>query len=357
MTDFSVIESVDWRPEAPHLVVDEFLKTLVDARALKTAFELGLIDRLVRARYGGSSEALGRAVGADRAGMRLLIDLLVAGGVIQEHSGDVRLTAKFRKALQYRDLLEAKLDFAGFVLTDFADLFTTMVRQPTNFMSQARLFQLFDYRKCFEYSSDNYRRVRIWMRLTSTLTRYEAPAALAAHDFSTYRRMLDVGGNSGEFALRVCRGAPRLRATVFDLPLVCEIGLEHILGEPEQDRIGFVKGDLRHQDLPSGYDLITFKSMLHDWPARDAAAFLAKAIAALEPGGTILIFERGPLRFRDVTAPFSLIPSLLFFNSYRPASDYVAQFEAFGLENIQARDVFLDSPFYVVTGRKAAGSG
>ena len=27
------------------LIVDEFLKTLVDARALKTAFELGLIDR------------------------------------------------------------------------------------------------------------------------------------------------------------------------------------------------------------------------------------------------------------------------------------------------------------------------
>jgi SAM-dependent methyltransferase len=363
MTDFSVVETVDRRPEAPHLVVDEFLKTLVDARALKTAFELGLIDRLIAARSGGSGEALGRALGADPTGMRLLLDLLVAGGIVHERAGDngragdIRLTARFRKALEFRDLLEVKLDFAGFVLTDFADLFTTMVRQPADFMTHARVYQLFDYRKCLDYSSDNYRRVRLWMRLTSTLTRYEAPAAIAAHDFSAHRRMLDVGGNSGEFALQVCRSAPHLRAAVFDLPLVCEIGLEHILGEPEQDRIGFVKGDLRAQNLPGGYDLISFKSMLHDWPPRDSGAFLVKAVEALAPGGRILIFERGPLRFRDVAAPLSLIPTLLFFNCYRPPSDYVAQLEALGLEDITVRDVVLDTHFYVVAGRKPKGSG
>jgi SAM-dependent methyltransferase len=356
MTDFSVIATVDKYAGAPHLVVDEFLKTIADARALKTAFELGLIDRLSRARYGGSSEALGRAVGAEPMGMRLLLDLLVASGVVQEHAGDVRLTAQFKAALRFRDLLEAKLDFSGFVLTDFADLFTTLVKTPADFMSQARLFQLFDYRNCLEYSNDNYRRVRIWMGLTSVLTRYEAPAALSAHDFQPYRRMLDVGGNSGEFALQICRRMPQLRAAIFDLPLVCEIGLEHILGEPEQDRIAFIKGDLRHQELPGGFDLISFKSMLHDWPPKDAAIFVAKAVRALAPGGTIMIFERGPLRFRDVTAPFSLLPSLLFFNSYRPSSDYGAQLAAFGLEEIQVRDIFLDSPFFLVTARKPLGS-
>ena len=49
------------------LVVDEFLRTLVDARALKSAFELGLVERLVEHRS-GSVEALGRAIGADPRG-------------------------------------------------------------------------------------------------------------------------------------------------------------------------------------------------------------------------------------------------------------------------------------------------
>jgi len=97
------------------LIVDEFLKNLVDARALKTAFELGLVDRLVEHRS-GSSEALGRAVGTDRQGMRFLLDLLRANGVVEERSGDVRLTRRFQLALRYRDLLETKLDYAGFTI-------------------------------------------------------------------------------------------------------------------------------------------------------------------------------------------------------------------------------------------------
>src|SRR5438046_590984 len=82
-----------------------------DARAIKTAFELGLIDRLLESRS-GSVEALGRALGVDAAGLRLLLDLLGANQVVEERGGDVRLAKRFLDALRYRDLLETKLDFA-----------------------------------------------------------------------------------------------------------------------------------------------------------------------------------------------------------------------------------------------------
>ncbi len=65
--------------------------------------------------------------------------------------------------------------------------------------------------------------------------------------------MLDVGGNSGEFVLQICRKNPAILATVFDLPLVCEIGLEHIQPQPEADRITFVKGNAVYDNLPTGY--------------------------------------------------------------------------------------------------------
>ncbi len=132
--------------------------------------------------------------------------------------------------------------------------------------------------------------------------------------------------------------------------------MEHVLGEPEHDRITFVKGDLRQHPLPKGFDLICFKSMLHDWPPKDAALFLAKASQALGPGGTIVIFERGPLRFRDVPPPLSLLPSLLFFRAYRSPSEYMAQLGALGFEAVQTRDVFLDSPFFIITARKPDGA-
>ena len=342
-----------YAPGLEFLMVDEFLRTLVDARALKTAFEIGLIDRLVE-HVSGAVDALSRVLGADRQGTRFLLDLLAANNVVREARGDVRLTRRFQTALRYRDLLETKLDYSGFTINDFSDLFTLLVQNGGGFMGQSRLFELFDYRRALDPTIENYARTRAWMRITSTLTRYEAGACLDVYDASPHRRMLDVGGNSGEFLLRFCERHPGLHGTVCDLPLVCEIGLEHVLPHPEHARISFLKRDIRTAPLPPGYDLITFKSMLHDWPAQEARQFVDKAARALEPGGTLLIFERGPMEFKGETPPMSMLPNLLFFRSYRPAIDYMDQLNALGFRDVRRRDLDLDSRFHVVTARKPA---
>lgn len=334
------------------LIVDEFLTTLVDARALKTAFELGLIDRLIEHRS-GSVEALGRALGTDRPGMRLLLDLLKANAIVEERGEDVRLTRRFLTALRYRDLLETKLDFAGLTINDFADLFTVLIKNAGAFQGQARLFQLFDYRRALDPGSiENYAPTRGWMRITSTLTRYEALACMELYDFGRHSRMLDVGGNSGEFILQLCRRHAALHGTVLDLPLVCEIGMEHVLPQPECPRISFIKADIRRDPLPRGYDLITFKSMLHDWPAQEARQFIDKAARALNPGGTLLIFERAPLQIGAAAPPMSMLPLLLLFRYYRPPQDYVTQLQALGLQQVVHREISLDSPFLLVTAIK-----
>jgi SAM-dependent methyltransferase len=337
-----------------YLVVDDFLRGFVEARVLKTAFEVGLIDRLLE-HGSGAVAALAPVVGLDQTGLRFLLDLLAAAGVVQEARGDVRLTRRFQEALRYRDLLEVKLDYAGFTINDFADLFTPLVRTPADFASKARLFALFDYRRALDPTFENYTRTRIWVRLTSTLTRYEAAPCLDIHDISLHRRMLDVGGNSGEFAVQACRRHRSLRATVFDLPLICELGLDHVLAQAEGSRISFIQGDLRGQDLPTGYDLITFKSMLHDWPPQDALRFIEKAARALVPGGTLLIYERGALEFGGQVPPMSMVPNLLFFRSYRSPQAYIEQLQRLGFLNIQQHELQLDSPFFVVTARKPGG--
>ena len=141
---------------------------------------------------------------------------------------------------------------------------------------------------------------------------------------------------------------------MLDLPLVCEIGMEHLLPEPEASRISFLKADVRSDPLPAGYDLISFKSMLHDWPAQDARLFIDEAARALAPGGTLLVFERSPLRVREATPPFSLIPTLLFFRSYRAPEEYAARLEALGLREIAAREIQLDTAFFVLSAKKPA---
>lgn len=335
-----------------YLRVDAYIGSVIDARSLKTAFETGLIDHLLQ-RGSSPQHLLQQATGADERGLSFLLALLQASGVVEQQLGDVRLQPEFVSALRYRDLLETKLDFAGFLLDDFADHFTSLIRDPQRFVAQGRLFELFDYRRALTSSFDNWQRTRAWMRLASTLTRYEARALQAAVDLSSHRRMLDVGGNSGEFVLQLCRQNQALQATVFDLPLVCEIGLEHLLTEPERSRIAFHPGDLRADALPVGQDLVSFKSMLHDWPQEDADQFLAAAKQALAPGGTVMIFERGPIDVQRKLPGFADLPVLLFFRSYRAPEAYMATLSRLGLHDVRCQMLELDTPFFIVTGRNA----
>jgi SAM-dependent methyltransferase len=283
--------------------------------------------------------------------MRLLLDLLAANGVVEERHGDVLLADRFRRALRYRDLLEVRLDYAGHVLRDFAEGFTTLLRDPAGFRRGATLFDLFDYRHALLPDQAGLERTRAWMRITTVLTRHEAGPCLDRYDIGAHRRVLDVGGNSGEFLRRICQAHAEVTGDVLDLPLVCDIGLDAMLAAPEAPRIGFIRADLRHEALPGGHDLITFKSMLHDWPERQARDFLARALAALPPGGTLLIYERAALRPAG-PMPIAMLPNLLFFRSYRTADDYVAMLDAVGFTAVGVDHIALDSPFLLITAQK-----
>lgn len=336
-----------------YLCVDDFVRTLIDAGALKTAFELRLID-LLQQQGTASLDALLSHTGADPEGLNFLLDLLGANHVVKTLDGAASLHPAFVNALRFRDLIETKIEYAGFMLGDFANLFSAMVANPQRFMRHARVFRLFDYGRCLEATPDNHRHAMGWMRLTSALTRYEAQACLELYDFTRHTRMLDVGGNSGEFLLQACRHHAGLSGTVLDLPVVCDVGLEHVLGAPECPRIGFLKADVRNEPLPTGYDLITFKSMLHDWPIDEASRFLEKAAAALEPGGTLLIYERAPLDVREATPPFSSLPLLMFFRSYRSPAAYLQKVQELGLLDVRCLHLQLDTPFFIITARRPA---
>lgn len=332
-----------------YLCVDDFIENFSHARALATAFEIGLIDFVLQK---GSAAVgfLAKRWGASLQAMRFLVSLLAVNRVVEEEEDQIKLTAEFINALRFRDLLQLKLQMTNFAAHDFLDYFSDLICRPDQFMKKSNFTRLFDYGRCFENSKENYERTKQWVWITSTLTKYESQGCLAHHDFSRYRRILDIGGNSGEFVLRICRSYPQIEATVFDLPLVCDIGQERIRSEPEANRISFYKGNALADELPGGFDLVSFKSMLHDWPEKEAREFISKGAQALNPGGTLLIFERGPIDADKGKLPYSAIPMLLFFHSFRGPSLYIEQLRAIGFEHVRVQRIDLEMPFYLVTG-------
>ncbi|RZJ20222.1 MAG: hypothetical protein EOO54_13715 [Haliea sp.] len=106
--------------------------------------------------------------------------------------------------------------------------------------------------------------------------------------------------------------------------------------------------------VPAGHDLISFKSMLHDWPDAEMEDFLRRAHDALLPGGTLLIFERGEMRLDGRQVAYGQLPLMLFFRSYRKPQAYGERLEALGFQSVQVRQVELDMPFILITAVKQA---
>jgi predicted O-methyltransferase YrrM len=103
------------------------------------------------------------------------------------------------------------------------------------------------------------------------------------------RRLLDVGGGPGTYTAAFLRAAPKLEATLFDLPPVVEIAREMLSKAGVLDRVALVGGDFEKDELPKGHDLAWLSAILHqNGPAENDALF-GRISRALQPGGRLVI--------------------------------------------------------------------
>lgn len=333
----------------PFARIDALFRTEIDARALDLALRRGWVDALLDAPR--PADGLPGIDDLSRTGRDFVLGLLRANGVI-EGNGPLALTAEFRTCLEARDLLEARLWFLLAVAPDLNERFDLFLSDPARFVSEARVFEVFDYAPALGTDAEALARTAPWVRYTTALTRHEAPLIVPHLGFDTSARLLDVGGNSGEFALGCTAGHPHLRCTVADLPGVCALGARNIAGRPGAGQVGFHPLDLRRDALPSGFDTVVFKSVLHDWPDDMAARFIGLAAAALLPGGRLVIVERAPMPPPDGPMPFAALANLVFLPFFRPATTYASLLAAGGFALERSDSLMLDMPFHLIVARK-----
>jgi ubiquinone/menaquinone biosynthesis C-methylase UbiE len=119
------------------------------------------------------------------------------------------------------------------------------------------------------------------------------------------RRLMDIGGGPGSYAMALCERNPRLMATVFDLPETVKIAREVIARLGMSGRVAAVVGDWDKDDFGEGNDVVVLSNIMHG--AGDKAEMkLAKAHKSLVPGGLLIVQDF--LMNAEKTGP--LIPAL-----------------------------------------------
>lgn len=117
------------------------------------------------------------------------------------------------------------------------------------------------------------------------------PRVAAAVDMGGRRRLLDLGGGPGTYAVHFCLRNPGLSAVVCDLPTTRAFAERTIAAHGLAGRITFAAADYNDEPLPGGFDAAWLSHVLHGEDPDGAAALLRKAAAALEPGGLLLVQE------------------------------------------------------------------
>jgi len=110
-------------------------------------------------------------------------------------------------------------------------------------------------------------------------------------DLSGRERMLDVGGGPGTYSSLLTGRFPGLRSTLLDLPDVVAIAKEILAGMGASERVETLPGSYHETEFPSGNDVVLISGVLHRESEAGCRRLIDKAVAALEPGGLLVVSD------------------------------------------------------------------
>jgi hypothetical protein len=114
------------------------------------------------------------------------------------------------------------------------------------------------------------------------------PEVLVTGGWESVRTVVDVGGGTGSLLAEILRVRPTLRGTLVDLPTTVARSGEVFQAAGVAERATAV-GQSFFDPLPAGADLYLLKSVLFDWPDREATAILRRCAEAARPAGRIVV--------------------------------------------------------------------
>jgi predicted O-methyltransferase YrrM len=244
--------------------------------ALHAAVKLDLFSHL--ASRPQPADALAGEVGVDPRALEMLLNAVTAMGLLEKSGDRFACTNPARRYLR-----RSSEEYLGHMLLHHHHLYDAWgmldaaVRTGKAVRGRA--------------SVDDAARRESFLMGMFNLAMQVAPRVAEAIDLAGRKRLLDLGGGPGTYAVHFCRENPGLSATVFDLPTSRPFAEKTIARFGLQERVTFAPGDF-HQDPVAGrFDVVWLSHILHAEGPVACRHIIARAVAALSPGGLLLVHD------------------------------------------------------------------
>jgi (2Fe-2S) ferredoxin/predicted O-methyltransferase YrrM len=263
--------------EAAGAVPDDLLRTIrgfQESRVVLSALELDVFSAVGG---GATAVAVAAARQADARGMAILLNALVALGLLAKSAGvftNSAVSARYLSAGSRddaRDALKHNLSLWSrwSTLTDAVRAGHTVLSAEARDRGEAWTVP---------FIAAMHRNAAL-----------RAPLIVSAIGAERVRRMLDIGGGSGAYSIAFAQANPELQVEVLDLPAVVPIARRHVEEAGLQSRVRTRTGDLRTDDFGRGYDLVLVSAICHMLGPGENEDLLRRVGRALAPGGRVVI--------------------------------------------------------------------
>ncbi|MBW6459309.1 MAG: methyltransferase domain-containing protein [Bacteroidales bacterium] len=130
-----------------------------------------------------------------------------------------------------------------------------------------------------------------------------------------HKNLMDVGGNTGRFAIQCVTTIPGLHVTIVDLPDTLKAAEKNIREHGLQERVDFHQADMLnvHDEFPHGCDAIWMSQFLDCFSEEQILSILERAVKAMTTEGTLYVLELFWDRQKYEASSYSLNATSLYF--------------------------------------------
>ncbi len=259
---------LEFPPENPG-AISELAQSVEKFIVLATAVELNLFDSFKKPK---SAEEVANELKLDGRITKKVCNALVASGFLREINGKYALTKVSRIFL---------ISDSPFYQGNLIKLYKKTREERWSKLGEALKKGPLGFQRGHSVFDESF-----ILAMAEGAVRWDLPRTVEIvrelPEFKKARKLLDLGGGHGLYALAFKEINPELDIYVFDLPPVIEVTKKFV-----GDRVELIAGDFTKDDIGSGYDII-FASDVFYRPRRELTQILRKVHESLNDDGMLI---------------------------------------------------------------------
>ncbi len=280
----------------------------------KVMRDTGILSAIEESASGGMTiDEIKDRVQLSHYGVRVLLESSLGIGLIVENDGRYTLT-RTGYFILHDPLTRVNMDFVHDVC--YKGLFD-LDKSIENGKPEG-LKEFGDWPTIYEGLSQLPAHVqKSWFAFDHFFSDTAFPAVLKHVYKKGIKNILDIGGNTGKWAIASAKYAPDIHITIMDLPGQLNMARKRIEELQLGDRVSFYPANIldESQPFPKGFDAIWMSQFLDCFSEAEIVSILKRCATAIDDDGYVMILEAFWDTQRFETAAFCLQQTSIYFTA------------------------------------------